>query len=46
MASPKPLKHKELKPEELRWKCDPNIFEFESTEDIFPFEGILDRNVR
>ncbi|HMN48223.1 MAG TPA: AAA family ATPase [Ignavibacteriaceae bacterium] len=41
MASIKPLKHKELKPEDLRWKCDPNIFEFESTEDIEPIEGIL-----
>ncbi len=41
MASQKSLKHKELKPEELRWKCDPNIFEFESTEDIDPIEGIL-----
>ena len=41
MASLKSSKHKELSPEELRWKCDPNIFEFESTEDIFPIEGIL-----
>ena len=41
MATLKPLKHKELKPEELRWKCDPNIFKFESTEDIDPIEGIL-----
>ena len=41
MAAPKPPKHKELKPEELRWKCDSNIFEFESTEDIDPIEGIL-----
>jgi lon-related putative ATP-dependent protease len=41
MAILKPLKHKELKPEELRWKCDPNIFEFESTEDIDPIEGII-----
>ncbi|MFZ2324496.1 MAG: ATP-binding protein [Ignavibacteriaceae bacterium] len=41
MTTLKPLKHKELKPEELRWKCDPNIFKFESTEDIEPIEGIL-----
>lgn len=41
MASQKPTKHIELKPEELRWKCDPEIFEFESTEDIDPIEGIL-----
>ncbi|MFZ1519847.1 MAG: AAA family ATPase [Ignavibacteriaceae bacterium] len=41
MTSSKPLKHKELKPEELRWKCDPNIFDFDSTEDISPLEGII-----
>jgi lon-related putative ATP-dependent protease len=41
MANLNPRKHKELKPEELRWKCDPNIFKFESTEDIEPIEGIL-----
>lgn len=41
MAIQKPLKHKELKPEELRWKCDPNIFDFESTKDIDPVEGII-----
>jgi|WetSurMetagenome_2_1015567.scaffolds.fasta_scaffold09992_3 lon-related putative ATP-dependent protease len=41
MTASKLPKHKELKPEELRWKCDPNIFEFESTEDIDPIEGIL-----
>jgi len=41
MIPPKPNKHKELKPEELRWKCDPEIFEFTSTSDIEPIEGIL-----
>lgn len=41
MASHKSIGHKELKPEELRWKCDPEIFKFESTEDIDPIEGIL-----
>lgn len=41
MANPKAPAHRELKPEELRWKCDPKIFEFESTEDIEPIEGIL-----
>lgn len=41
MANPKAPAHKELKPEELRWKCDPKIFEFKSTEDIEPIEGIL-----
>jgi lon-related putative ATP-dependent protease len=33
--------HKELKPNELRWKCDPNVFEFTSTSDIEPLKGIL-----
>jgi len=41
MIPPKVKKHKELKPEELRWKCDPEIFEFTSTSDIEPIEGIL-----
>ncbi len=37
----KPPKHRELKPSELRWKCDPEIFEFNSTEEVEPIEGIL-----
>lgn len=41
MAYPKAPKHKELPPEELRWKCDPDILEFDSTEDLKPIEGIL-----
>ena len=41
MIPPKAKKHKELKPDELRWKCDPEIFEFASTSDIEPIEGIL-----
>jgi ATP-dependent Lon protease len=41
MANPKPLRYRSLEPEKLRWKCDPNIFEFESTENIEPIEGIL-----
>lgn len=41
MATQKPVKHTELKPDELRWKCDPNNFEFESTEDLSPIEGII-----
>jgi len=41
MASPKSSKHKELSVEELRWKCDPQILEFESTQDLVPMEGIL-----
>ena len=34
-------KFKELKPEDLRWKCDPDIFKFTSTVDLEPIEGIL-----
>ena len=41
MAYPKAQKHKELSPEDLRWKCDPEILEFDSTEDLKPIEGIL-----
>lgn len=41
MANPKAPAHRELKPEELRWKCNPDIFEFESSEDLEPIEGIL-----
>ncbi len=41
MANLKAPKHKELKPADLRWKCDPNIFEFDSTGDLEPIEGIL-----
>lgn len=41
MANPKAPAHRELKPEELRWKYNPEIFEFESTEDLEPIEGIL-----
>jgi ATP-dependent Lon protease len=31
----------QLKPENLRWRCDPDLFEFDSTETIKPIEGIL-----
>lgn len=41
MANLKASKHKELKHSDLRWKCNPNIFEFASTGDIEPIEGIL-----
>ena len=34
-------KFKELKPNELRWKCNPDIFKFASTIDLEPIEGIL-----
>jgi len=41
MNPPKARKHKELKPQDLRWKCDPDVFQFTSTSDIEPIEGIL-----
>lgn len=41
MANPKAPAHRELKPDELRWKCSPDIFEFESSEELEPIEGIL-----
>lgn len=41
MAYPKAPKHIELSPEDLRWKCDPEILEFDSTGDLKPIEGIL-----
>jgi len=41
MTTIKAPKHKELKPEELRWQCDPEIFDFKSTNEIEPIEGIL-----
>ncbi|MGD8305456.1 MAG: ATP-binding protein [Ignavibacteria bacterium] len=41
MNTPKVKKPKELKPEDLRWKCNPDVFEFTSTLDIEPIEGIL-----
>jgi ATP-dependent Lon protease len=42
MAKSKPTKkYQELKPEDLRWNCDPEIFEFDSTLDIEPIEGII-----
>ena len=41
MNPSKAKKHKELKPQDLRWKCDPDVFQFTSTSDIEPIEGIL-----
>ena len=41
MTYPKAPKHKQLTIEDLRWKCDPDIFKFDSTEDLKPIEGIL-----
>jgi lon-related putative ATP-dependent protease len=41
MASPRASQPQELKPENLRWNCDPNSLEFKSTKEIEPIEGIL-----
>src|ERR1035438_6981854 len=41
MENPHALKHKELSPGDLRWKCDPGIFDFDSTENVDPVEGIV-----
>lgn len=34
-------KHLELKPSAYRWKCNLSTFNFESTEEIEPIEGII-----
>jgi len=41
MTLKKAAKHHELKEDELKWTCDPKIFEFESTEKLEPIEGIV-----
>lgn len=41
MTYPKSQKHKELSLEDLRWKCNPDLLEFDSTQDLKPIEGIL-----
>lgn len=41
MKYPKAPKPNVLKPEDLRWRCNPDIFAFDSTSDIEPIEGIL-----
>ncbi|MBU1095646.1 MAG: AAA family ATPase [Bacteroidetes bacterium] len=38
VRAPKP---KELKPEELKWICDPKSLEFDSTKELEPIEGII-----
>jgi lon-related putative ATP-dependent protease len=32
---------KELLPQDLKWTCDPNVFDFETTTDVKPIEGIV-----
>lgn len=41
MANLKAPKPKELKPDELRWYCNPDVFEFESTTKVKPIEGVV-----
>ena len=41
MEKPHTIKHYELTPKDLRWKCDPSVFDFDSTEDIDPIESIV-----
>lgn len=41
MALLKAAKHPELKPEDLRWTCDPEIFDFDTTKTVKPMEGII-----
>jgi len=41
MTYPKAPKHKKLKSEDLRWRCNQDVFAFDSTNDIEPIEGIL-----
>jgi len=41
MALLKAAKHSELKPEDLRWTCDPEIFDFDTTKTVKPVEGII-----
>jgi ATP-dependent Lon protease len=38
LKASKPIK---LKKEDLRWKCDPEIFEFDTTKTVKPIEGIV-----
>ncbi len=33
--------HKPLEAKELKWICDPEVFEFESTKNLEPIEGII-----
>lgn len=41
MALLKAPKHAELKLEDLRWTCDPKIFDFDTTKTVKPMEGII-----
>lgn len=41
MALLKAKQAKELKPEELKWTCEESVFDFETTTDVKPMEGIV-----
>ncbi len=41
MTYPKAPKPRKLKHEDLRWRCNPDVFAFDSTNDLEPIEGIL-----
>jgi Cdc6-like AAA superfamily ATPase len=34
----------ELKPESLRWTCDPSVFPFKTTAEIPPLKGIVEQD--
>jgi predicted ATP-dependent protease len=33
----------ELAPEQLRWNCDPSVFDFQTTADIPPLKGLVEQ---
>lgn len=41
MSYLKPAKHKELKPQELKVKCSPDFFEFDTTRSVSAIEDII-----
>ena len=41
MAYSRAVKHKPLKPEQLKLACDPDSFDFDSTTSISPIDGIV-----
>ena len=41
MPLKKAPRHKALKPGELKWECNPDFFDFESTSKVKPIEGIV-----
>ena len=41
MALHKAHKSDELKPKDLKWTCDADVFDFENTKNVKPIEGIV-----